>query len=166
MKKASSLFLALGLLFTVGCAHNEVTKSNGAEMTRGEFTPSEPKFKGRLLSSWVMDLRAVSWHFGIPGVPEMGTPKAESMGQRATLAIRSIGTNGVPTLLQMLQGMHPKVKDGWSAWCADHAFGILRTNAQSAVPALLELSKSKNTEISGWAKSSLGKIRYGFEGPP
>ena len=122
------------------------------------LAPREPEFEGRPLSYWVMEFRADSWHGGIPGIPEMGDPEVAPRVEHATLAVQTIGAKGAPTLLRMLHTKDSQLKlklqdlinkqslvhidlghdDGWRAWCANYAFGILGTNTHATVPVLLE----------------------------
>jgi len=110
---------------------------------------SEPVFNGRPLSEWLLfnSSPTIAEHL----LPEGSPSPAE--------AIRQIGTNGIPTLLEIL-GATPQ-NEGWVLWklkskalkrqmrgdlnsddltdFAVDGFGVLGTNAESAVPKIAKL---------------------------
>lgn len=112
---------------------------------------AEPTYKGQPLSEWlvVLTLQSGGHYLSIP--PGMEQPE---------VAIRQIGAKGIPTLLDMLGAKtgnkrkvianlkSPRIKEEFSDPNADlsdlrslavDGFGILGTNAQSAVPQIKKL---------------------------
>ncbi len=110
-------------------------------MPRG---PKEPEYAGRTLTQWVVRCSESS-----------ADPK---VSDECVEAIRQIGTNGLPTLLQMLEAPEepwrtkvniwaqrlgcadPIVKDtSFKKWIARDGFAFLGSQAQSALPELLRM---------------------------
>ena len=118
----------------------------------GQPSEPEPVYKGKPLSRWLLDVTATGGPEGLENARE---------------AMRHMGTNALPTLLRMLQVKDSPLKAalvrlnyeqrimnfrinsdvGWN-----HAgivgFSILGTNAQSAVPALIEMLNQNNSRQS------------------
>lgn len=135
----------------------------GWQVLSGE---QEPVYKGRKLSEWLR----IDSH----SPPEVPYWLAED-------AVRKIGTNGIPTLLRWLRTRDSALKlevihliqrqhildiHIWPAseWngLAQRGFSILGTNAQAAVPELIEIARRDISLISRQcAIASLGHI-----GPP
>ena len=119
----------------------------------------EPVFEGRALTSWLNHHVASS-----DATPPYGSPG----WKKADEALRSIGTNGIPTLLQMIRAKDPPplvlkllLLAGRYPWTrihyryaeprneeAEYAFEILGTNAVSAVPALIEIYEQGVSPLS------------------
>jgi hypothetical protein len=125
-------------------------------------SPREPSYKGRTLSQWLEPDAA-----DISGYARESYKTPERI--QAEEAMRAIGTNAIPTMLAWL-----KVKDSrtppirivvmnwidkirgrpagiyrtadWKPFLAMHGFELLGTNAQSAVPALIQLGYDTNFE--------------------
>ena len=112
--------------------------------------PREPVFEGRTLTSWLDHHVATS----------AASPPYNSPGwKKADEALRSIGTNAIPTLLEMIRAKDPPPvllklletarRHGWTrinyqyAFSrheeAEYAFQVLETNAASAVPELIRI---------------------------
>jgi hypothetical protein len=132
--------------------------------------PSEPLFEGRTLFDWLY--HHVPSTAAIPPYNSPGWHKADE-------AIRTIGTNGIPTLLTMLRAEDPpgwliKLKQqaarrGWSRRPhryalmqheeAEYAFRVLRTNAVSAVPELIKIyGHNLSPSSQRCAAAALGSI--------
>lgn len=119
----------------------------------------EPSYQGRTLSQWLQTgdkgerLGPTSQH-DYQVVTRTGSP------------IRSIGTNGIPTLLRLIQTHDSRLKRSCLSWLARHqsiksrllpdwekqnmgvrGFGILGTNAISAIPALVQLTHNRNGDV-------------------
>ena len=135
----------------------------------------EPVFEGRKLSDWL--------HHHVPSsaaIPPYGSPG----WKKADEAIRAIGTNGIPTLLNYLreQDESPwlvKVKSfarrhrlaqpkntsaTWHHEEAAYAFEILGKTATNAVPALIRIYEENISPSSQrCAALSLGHIGRGAQ---
>jgi HEAT repeat protein len=133
--------------------------------------PSEPVYKGKALSAWV----------ALYNLPYHADSKRDGSVQKnpeARDAITQIGTKAIPTLLRMLRAKDSTLKTNimgllarqhiikvsarpayfWNN-AASVAFSILGTNAQSAVPQLLEIANQNISRRSQHAAiSSLGYI--------
>jgi hypothetical protein len=115
---------------------------------RGKSLTSEPLYKGKPLTSW-LELYS-------PG-PDRNF--IEDLKQ-ANEAVRSLGTNAIPTLLQMLRitGQDPVI-----AAERNHqgAMGLqaLGQTAQSAVPAVIQIYEARLSPSSErWSSYALGAI--------
>jgi hypothetical protein len=130
----------------------------------------EPTYEGRTLTQWLdkyaMDTLRI-------GTPNLDAPQhADSIR-----AIRAIGTNGIPTLLQLLEsqdlagskGVESFVqRTGWKTFHLSHAadrhwrarlgFFVLGTNANSAAPALRGLLITSPIESAWDIGSSLRSV--------
>jgi hypothetical protein len=132
--------------------------------------PREPSFEGRTLTSWLDHHVASS--AAIPPYDSPGWKKADE-------ALRAIGTNAIPTLLEMLRAKDPpRLVLKWSRWAeqfrwmrikrrspvarheeAKYAFQVLNTNAVGAVPGLIEIYQQNLSPSSqSSAAQSLGHI--------
>jgi HEAT repeat protein len=119
----------------------------------------EPVLDGKRLSAWLKD-----YEKSMP-VPEYeGDPQ---MRTRAAEAVRRIGTNGIPWLLQELSAKETTGGDELPAnyysgeaikrrWLAATAFGILGSAAEPATPMLIPLLDGKQTSYT--AATALGGI--------
>ena len=102
--------------------------------------PDEPVYKGKRLSAWL-------------------EPNSVTAGQATEDAVRQAGTNAIPTLLRMLRAKESPMKINLMrlvqkqhifkvhyspAWelnsMGSFGFSVLGTNAQSAVPELIEIA--------------------------
>src|SRR5216683_1081317 len=112
--------------------------------------PREPVFEGRTLTSWLE--RHTPSTAADPPYDSPGWRKADE-------ALRSIGTNAIPTLLQMIRARDPppvvlkllqaagryrwtRINYRYAYWRneeAEYAFQVLGTNAASAVPELIRM---------------------------
>src|SRR3989442_3158796 len=119
-------------------------------LVRQALGPREPVFEGRTLTSWL------ERH-----VPDYKVRPAQTLPgwKKADEALRSIGTNAFPTLLNMIRATDPPPvvlkllqAAGRYRWTrinyryaqsrneeAEYAFLVLRTNAASAVPELIKI---------------------------
>lgn len=111
--------------------------------------PSEPVYKGKPLSLWLRNYTTYD-HYG--WIYPRRAPQADE-------AVRQIGTNAIPTLLRLLRARDSALElklvnlvrwqhvleikftpaDEWNL-AAVMGFAALGTNAQSAVPALIEMA--------------------------
>jgi HEAT repeat protein len=111
----------------------------------------EPVFQGKRLSVWLNAYR-------MSGMAGVETWQVRVEQQEADEAVRHIGTNALPTLLRMLRAKDSALKLKFMElakrqhfirikytpaeelnYRACAAFGVLRTKAQSAVPALIRI---------------------------
>jgi len=135
--------------------------------------PGEPVYHGKRLNAWVADLH-----------PRVG----EARQQEAELALRAIGTNAVPYLLELLQHreprllrelrgfsqrtktflrMDPELELPWVAaverdlqWSA--AFAALGTSARPAFPTLTNLLlRPETASVSASALARIGSEAFG-----
>jgi hypothetical protein len=137
--------------------------------------PREPVYEGRTLSSWLNHHVASS----------AARPPYNSPGWRqADKALRAIGTDAVPTLLEMISAKDPppllrkaKLFAARYPWTginyryaselneeAEYAFEVLGTNAASAVLGLIEIYEQNISPSSQrCAAQALGNIGRGAE---
>jgi hypothetical protein len=120
------------------------------------LTAAEPNYNGKPLSEWLFYLMPLEHN---PYNPQPGEPTPEE-------AVRQIGTNGIPTLLDILGATHKN--EGWVLGrmkskafrecfrnknvplddlqdIAVKGFGILGTNAVSAIPQINKLFHNRET---------------------
>src|SRR5687768_2785614 len=116
--------------------------------------PQEPVYAGKTLSEWLAnrDVIGVAVRTGLTVTDETNK------------AIREIGTNGIPTLLKMVRARDSDFKKAsmrFLAWQrlvkvrfrdarelqedAAYAFGVLESNAVSAVPELIKIHQSSKS---------------------
>ena len=142
---------------------------------------NEPSYKGRSLRRWVYD--NYESRVAFPARPD---DVRKRMRDRAEEAIRHIGTNGIPTLLEMLtfkgsrargfvtslsdNGTVPVEKIAPSLYAEEdfhfascRAFEVLGENARPAIPALMSLLMNNDSEIRSTAENALQAIT---NGPP
>lgn len=137
--------------------------------------PREPLFEGRSLTSW-LDHHVAS---------SAASPPYDSPGwKKADEAIRHIGTNAIPTLLEMIRAkdrpplviklMETARQHGWTRTQyryamsrheeAQYAFRMLGTNAASAVPELVRIYEQDISPSSQrCAALALGHIGRGAQ---
>ena len=135
--------------------------------------PGEPVYHGKRLNAWVADLH-----------PSVG----EARQQEAELALRAIGTNAVPYLLELLQHREPRLLrelrefsqrtksflrmrvDYELPWVAaverdlqlSAAFAALGPSARQALPALTNLLlRPETTFVSASALARIGPDAFG-----
>ncbi|MDB6022564.1 MAG: repeat protein [Pedosphaera sp.] len=124
--------------------------------------PKEPSYQGRRLSEWITD-----YETGVSGVI-IGQKRVEVM-RSARHAVKAIGTNAIPTLLQWLQATNSPKKvtlnklldkqslihfrfrgaGDWQLMAAE-GFNLLGNDAEPAVPALTQLLGSEDKNL--WAR--------------
>jgi hypothetical protein len=143
--------------------------------------PPEPRYKGHPLSDW---LNGYSWSAGsgprtTTTAPKYGFtahPTLEAGWDESDLAIRSIGTNAIPTLLRMLCVRDTKTKIAFIKMLAKQKFvAINYTPAESqnfaaemgfrklgapAVIAIPDLIKIYHRNISTWSRSATSTVLY------
>jgi hypothetical protein len=130
-----------------------------AVFAAGTAQPREPVYGGKRLSQWLDEYQR-----GIPKPEYKGDPQ---MCARAEEAVRKIGTNAMPWLLQELSakeatqgGELPTNFTSGEAigrrWLAATAFNILGPSAKNATPTLIRLLEDKQTSYI--ATSALGGI--------
>jgi hypothetical protein len=121
--------------------------------------PSEPTVDGKRMSVWLEE-----YERSIPKPEYDGNPQIRA---RAEAAVRKIGTNAIPWLLQELSAKEPARGDGLPTnfysgkaigrrWLAATAFQILGSAAKDATPKLVPLLDDKQTSYT--AATSLGGI--------
>ena len=137
------------------------------------FFPGEPVYHGKRLNAWVADLH-----------PRVG----EARQQQAELALRAIGTNAVPYLLELLQRREPRLlrelrefsqrtktflrmdSELELPWVAaverdlqlSAAFAALGPSARPAFPALTNLLlRPETTSVSASALARIGPDAFG-----
>ena len=135
--------------------------------------PGEPVYHGKRLNAWVADLH-----------PSVG----EARQQEAELALRAIGTNAVPYLLELLRHREPRLRrelrefsqrtktflrmhaDYELPWVAvverdlqlSAAFAALGPSARPALPALTNLLlRPETTSVSASALARFGSDAFG-----
>jgi HEAT repeats len=105
----------------------------------------EPVYQGKPLSSWVIKVGQIEMYNGAP--------------KDAVAAIRAIGSNAVPFLLEWMP--HPGAErpvDGFPDWSdVDIAWWALGTEGKSAIPTLahiINLPRHKMNDYSVWTESA------------
>jgi HEAT repeat protein len=108
----------------------------------------EPIYQNRTLSEWV------SVYFsGYSGYSPHATLQEETDAEQA---IRAMGTNTIPVLLQWLSKNPPTINQRSTAL---QVFQILGNEGQAAVPALIELTKSNDKDIRYYALDCLLAVK-------
>ncbi len=143
-----------------------------AWLMRPSRIPHGPRFEDQALTTWLDHHVASS--AAVPPYNSPGWLKADE-------ALRSIGTNGIPTLLKMMEAKDPPApvmkllqwarRHSWrinyhSAISrneeAEYAFQVLKTNAVAAVPELIRIyNKAVSPTSQNCAASALGHIGRG-----
>jgi len=135
--------------------------------------PRQPVFEGRTLTSW-LDHHVAS---------SAASPPYNSPGwKKADEALRSIGTNAIPTLLDVIRAKDPppfmlkllemarrqhwmRINYRYASWRqeeAEYAFEVLGTNAASAVPELIRIyERGVSPSSQRCAALALGHIGRG-----
>ena len=125
----------------------------GLVLLRFTAHSSEPVISGKPISSWLQqyDSTAIS----------SGKPEDIERNEQAANAVRSLGTNAIPTLLKMIR-TRSSSKTGLSEINNEgiDGFFILGAAASNAVPSLVEIfgeNKSQSTQASAaWALAEIG----------
>jgi HEAT repeat protein len=146
------------------------------------LTPApEPRYQSQPLSAWLL---GYAWTSGSPIPSNPGTPKYGFTAHRfiytdwdqSDAAIRAIGTNAIPTLLQMLCARDTKMKialinllqkqhvmaithtpAGAQNFAAAMGFRKLGPQGVSAIPDLIKIY---HRNISPWSRSATGTALY------
>jgi HEAT repeats len=146
------------------------------------LTPTpEPRYKGQPLSAWLL---GYAWTSGSPIPSTPGTPKYGLTAHRfiyanwdeSDAALHAIGTNAIPTLLQMLRARDTKIKIAVMHLLEkQHVIGVVYTPAESknfaaamafrklgpqAVGAIPDLIKIYHHNISPWSRSATSTALY------
>jgi len=117
------------------------------------FYPSDPVYNGKSLSAWAQQYGKNNW-----------TTNRDA-AEEAQVAIRKIGTNGIPFLLDLVEARGSNLKKRfrhilptkWHAalrlqesgivrWIGAHGLAALGTNAPGSVPSLIDLAKNHPDE--------------------
>jgi len=130
----------------------------------------EPVYAGKSLTTWLIEC---SDRYG----PYSGPNTNQILQDPAVTAIRAIGTNGLPALLNLARAKDSPLKkrmialmrkqslvsthfrteeDCHSMACC--GFYVLGSIGEDAVPALIDLLKSTNSDLRGTASDCLGNI--------
>lgn len=158
-KPAFLLAAVIGFCFGLECIPLATTVQARAESHQPANQPvaREPSFEGRFLSEWLAQYTERVW-----GNWER---RASNAG---FLAVRDIGTNAIPTLIEWLREPDTLAPPNVSAdrsMLVGAGFEILGTNAAPAVPELARiLNESNSTRSAGLAIGALRRI--GKEGLP
>ena len=114
----------------------------------GQSLGPEPVCRGRTLSQWLIAYGGLDSRervYDSPGVDPIEKEKARK-------AVREVGSNAVPFLLDWRVGARPLSAQGvrrWdSAWLL--GFEILGTNASAAIPELSKAAGGGGTNYEGW----------------
>jgi len=161
MKKRTIAALGAFLFATICCSL--VVLWSGS---RGD----EPEFKGKRLTYWIYEYSENS-RGAVRGTAKFVNQEA------ASEAILQIGTNGIPTLLEMVGAKDSFVKTqlagivntqtiiGWRIPLArefhtksTYGFGVLGQIAKPAVPALIEFLSDPDNDVRETAIIALGHI--------
>jgi hypothetical protein len=120
----------------------------------------EPSYQGRTLTEWLQT--------GEKG-ERLGptSPHYYQLVTKTVVPIQTIGTNGIPTLLRLIQAYDSKARRTFISWLdrqrwttlrplpdwekqnmGVRGFGLLGTNALSAVPALIQLTHNGEGDVA------------------
>jgi hypothetical protein len=109
----------------------------------------EPEYGGETLSQWLVAYGGLDSKEKIYDTPVWVDPVVR---WEAEDAVRHIGTNALPFLLEWRRGKRPlwteDVKRWDSAWLL--GFSILGTNASAAIPDLSKAANDDGTNYEGW----------------
>jgi HEAT repeat protein len=125
--------------------------------------PSEPMYEGKPLSFWLEGYDPAT--------------RTETSQQQADHAMEAIGTNAIPTLLEMVRMVDSPSKREFVEWARIHpmlhirfregyqersraiwGFKALGANGKSAVPELIRLLGATNGPVGASAAACLGEI--------
>ena len=125
---------------------------------------SEPEYQGKKLTDWAKEIDLVDF-FRLPAYQQH-----RQQNEQATVAIRHIGTNALPVVLELCRAKDSWLRVKWENWTRRYNFpavdkhyeGVniiwaLGTMTKPIVPDLVDLLKSRNTEITE-------DIRYALPG--
>jgi len=102
---------------------------------------AEPTYDGKTLSVWLQ-----AFQHGLNGSPEQ---------DKATAAVAHIGTNGIPTLLELLKDRNSADENTLAMW----GFRILGSNGSAATPDLIRIYQERiSTNSQYYTARSLGWI--------
>jgi hypothetical protein len=151
--------------------------------------PREPVYEGKTLAEWLFEIEVTSFALtnSLPMPHDYGGNFYGRFRERARLkqtqaiqTIRRIGNNAVPALERMVRTRDLSLKatvislldrqsiihvnitraDSFHEW-AISGFRILGADARSAVPQLLEATRSDDPAVSKCAKSALEVVQSG-----
>jgi len=137
---------------------------------RSDAEPDEPRYRGRSLTWWLGQYTRPFRN--ARSLQEIQSFDFESMFRETSEAVKAIGTNSIPLLLRYLQARDSRYKSGWlivagglrrgHAYTASEkhhiaqaGFMILQKDALPAIPALIELTHHKDSEVRFRALQSL-----------
>jgi hypothetical protein len=149
--------------------------------------PREPVYEGKPLSEWLKAYESPEYMYAryATDANRRAFLGAAARG-KADEAVRHAGTNAIPTLLRLLRAKDSALKvkltdllhrqhfikvrpfsfsaDEWqfAAFCGFQALG---TNAQAAVPELIEIANQNVSATSRYCDSAF-EVLYGFTGLP
>jgi hypothetical protein len=121
--------------------------------------PGEPRVHGRTLTDWIEQAET---HYPPYGPP----PEKDPRNLAALEVVKAIGTNAIPTLLQMLQAKDNPARVRFNSWStrlhipfrfrdgvglhslAHDGFAILKRSAISATPDLIRLAREDDAALS------------------
>lgn len=121
--------------------------------------PKEPSLQGRTLTDWIEESGTTYTSF-------RGPKGSDPRNQTARNAVKQIGTNGIPTLLKMIQAQDPPPKARFISWAnrtgtpihfrdatelwslAHEGFTILGKDAADATPSLIALARGPDPALS------------------
>jgi hypothetical protein len=140
------LIVIVVAVFFLGCLAMHLTK--------------EPSYQGRPLTEWLQT--------GEKG-ERLGptSPHYYQLVTKTEIPIQTIGTNGIPTLLRLIQAHDSKARRAFLTWLdrqrwitlrplpdwekqnmGVRGFGLLGSNALPAVPALVQLTHDGNGDVA------------------
>jgi hypothetical protein len=141
------------------------------------FRAREPRYQGRTLSEWIKDAPEPP---GSVMTPRDKTKSVESdvAWQASSNAVKQIGSNAVPFLLNWVRGSLSPQRERLSNWLDDHpalhfkvksaaecyrsalfGFDVLGSDAKPAWPALIQWTCSSDNDLRYVAFTCLSKSR-------
>ncbi len=116
----------------------------------------EPSWKGIKLTEWMYGHLSIN--------------HGEFFDNDGVTAIKAIGTNGLPTLIKMLGTKDSALETMFIGWfhghlaiekraCASTAIEILGTNAFSAIPDLVKLTKNEDKDVRNESLFCLSRLQ-------
>ncbi len=152
VSKKVRIVFALSFAFVLGMCTWRVLNSPSPE-------PKEPSLHGRTLTEWIVESATAYANF-------RGPKGTDPRNQTARNSVKTIGTNGIPTLLKMLQAKDAPLKARLISWAnqgrtpihfrdaketqslAHDGFAILGKDAADATPGLIRLARDTDPKVS------------------
>ncbi|MDB6022167.1 MAG: hypothetical protein JWQ04_2024 [Pedosphaera sp.] len=138
--------------------------------------PKEPAYHGRALMDWLLD-------YADADAPHQIPVSSEALREASSHAVKTIGTNGIPILIKMIEARDITLKRKLESALGHHhpidlnifishsnesylgpcGFEILGREGCPAIPQLSQLAESSNADVRVCALHALSYIKPGKE---